>query len=81
MKITVQLFAQARDLAGVPRVELDLDNGGTVAELKAALVRARPALARIERSLMVAVNGEYAAGTLQLSAADEVACFPPVSGG
>ena len=81
MTIPVQLFAQARDLAGAPRLELELDGGATVADLKAALVKARPALARLERSLLVAVNGEYAADAALLSVTDEVACFPPVSGG
>jgi molybdopterin converting factor subunit 1 len=81
MTICVQLFAQARDIAGAPRLEVDVNDGATVADLKAALVKARPALARIERSLLVAVNGEYAADAVRLSATDEVACFPPVSGG
>jgi molybdopterin converting factor subunit 1 len=81
MTIPVQLFAQARDLAGAPRLELELDGGATVADLKAALLKARPALARLERSLLVAVNGEYAADAALLSVTDEVACFPPVSGG
>ncbi len=81
MTIPVQLFAQARNLAGVPRLDVPLVDGATVAELKVALVRARPALARIEQNLLVAVNGEYATDTVRLSATDEVACFPPVSGG
>jgi molybdopterin converting factor subunit 1 len=81
MTIPVQLYALARDLAGAPRLELELSDGATVADLKGALVKARPALARIERSLLVAVNGEYAADSMRLSSRDEVACFPPVSGG
>ena len=81
MTISVQLFAQARDLAGAPRLDLELEGGATVADLKTALVKAHPALARIERSLLVAVNGDYAADAALLSAMDEVACFPPVSGG
>lgn len=81
MTIPVQLFAQARELAGAPRLELELGGGATVADLRAALVKARPALARIERSLLVAVNGEYAGNAVHLSVTDEVACFPPVSGG
>jgi molybdopterin converting factor subunit 1 len=81
MTISVQLFAQARELSGSARLEVELSAGATVAELKAALVKARPALARIERSLLVAVNSQYAADAVLLSATDEVACFPPVSGG
>jgi molybdopterin converting factor small subunit len=81
MTISVQLFAQARDLAGAPRLDVPLSDGATVAELKVALVRARPVLERIERSLLVSVNGEYAPDGVRLSMTDEVACFPPVSGG
>lgn len=81
MRITVQLFAQARDLAGAPRIELELGITATIGDLRAALVGARPPLATIARTLLVAVNGEYAADTTSVPEGAEVACFPPVSGG
>ena len=81
MTITVQLFARARDLVGGPQLAVELPPGATVADLKSALIRARPELAPLVRSLLVAVDGEYATDAAPLAAAVEVACFPPVSGG
>ncbi len=74
----VLLFAALRDAAG-PSVELDLPAGATVGDLRAELARVVPA-ALLARSA-VAVNHEYADDARELSATDEVAVIPPVSGG
>jgi molybdopterin converting factor subunit 1 len=81
MKITVQLFARARDLARAPRLELEVRESATVGDLKSALVEDRPELGRIAQSLLVAINGDYAADSSRVPPDAEVACFPPVSGG
>lgn len=81
MKISVRLFARARDLAGSPVVELELRDGATVADLRAALLESRPQLQPLAASLLVAVNSEYASDATVIERTAEVACFPPVSGG
>ncbi len=81
MNVHVQLFARARDLAGVPSVNVDIGGEATVAALRKALIESSPELAAIAGSLHVAVNGDYAADTLTIPPQAEVACFPPVSGG
>ena len=81
MKIDVQLFAAARDAAGDAVVSLHLSDTANVAELRRQLTSAVPALAPLAASLLVAVNNQYADDTVQLQDSDEVACFPPVSGG
>ena len=81
MNVEVQLFARARDLAGAPSVNVEIDGQPTVAALREALIASQPALAVIAGSLHVAVNGEYAAETVTIPSQAEVACFPPVSGG
>lgn len=81
MKIQVQLFAAARDAAGQSPVELDLEAESTVAQLRQQIVKTVPGLASISRSLLIAVNSEYASNEIVLTESDEVACFPPVSGG
>jgi sulfur-carrier protein len=81
MSIELQLFARARDLAGRERVELELSDGATVAELRVALAAAVPALAPLVPHLHVAVDREYATDAVSIPAGAEVACFPPVSGG
>ena len=81
MKLTVKLFARARDLAGSDRIELDLPEAARVADLRAALTAACSAMAPLVPRLLVAVGTDYARDDLPLTPDAEVACFPPVSGG
>lgn len=81
MKVSVKLFARARDLAGAPSVDIELPNGATVAQLKAALLENSPALRPMAATLLVAVGSEYASESAVIAPGAEVACFPPVSGG
>jgi molybdopterin converting factor subunit 1 len=81
MKITVRLFARARDLAGLERVEFDISESACVADLKQSLAARFPQVAPLLPSLLVAVGTDYADDCTTLAPDAEVACFPPVSGG
>lgn len=75
----LRLFAQAREAAGTGR---DVVDGVTVDEvLAAAQARYGPGFAALLGSCRVWVNGEVAAGDDPVTADDEVAVIPPVSGG
>ena len=81
MKIAVQLFARARDLAGTGVVRLDLPLGATVGDLRQRLAGDYPALASLVERSALAVNNEFADDSLNLPHEAEVALLPPVSGG
>ncbi len=81
MKINVRLFAQARDLVGSDQVALQLPDQATVAELRTELAAQYPDLAPLAAHLLIAVGVDYADDVAPLNAEDDVACFPPVSGG
>lgn len=81
MKLTVKLFAAARELAGCGEIGIELPTGATVGELRAGLVIAAPALAALAQRSMVAVNEEYAIDATLLRESDVAALIPPVSGG
>lgn len=81
MLIEVKLFAVAKQAAGADRVELDVPNGATVADVRAALVARLPELAAAQKHLLFAVGADYAADATVVRPGDEVACIPPVSGG
>jgi molybdopterin converting factor subunit 1 len=81
VKVTVQLFARARDLAGTERVELEFPAPASVADLKQSLAARFPAVSPLIPRLLVALGTEYADDRTILKPGVEVACFPPVSGG
>ena len=79
--LVVKLFAQARQLAGSPQVEIPWADGQTVLQLKQALAQHKPNLVPLIPRLLVAVNDQYRNDGEGILETDEVACFPPVSGG
>src|SRR5690349_13615164 len=81
IKITVLLFGRAREIAANSSLDIELASPATVEDAFAALKGRFPALAGMERSLLFAVNEEYAARGQALSNRDTLAVLPPVSGG
>ena len=78
--VSVLLFGITRDLTGQSAITLPLGEGTQVGDVLASLHQQFPALAGI-RSVLVAVNGEYAETDQILNQNDEIALIPPVSGG
>ena len=75
----LRLFAQAREAAGSARDTVD---GATVDEvLAAARARYGDAFAALLPNCRIWLNGEPAHGDDPVTADDEVAVLPPVSGG
>lgn len=81
MQIRVRLFATLRQQAGWAQQRLEVPEGATLDEALAAIDSAYPSLAIGRRTFYAAVNQEYAQGEQPLCEGDEVALFPPVSGG
>ena len=81
IRVRVLLFGAARDAAGQAEIELLLAREDTSGQALAQLIEKYPQLSRFGRSLLIAVNQEYARPDVQLSDGDELAVFPPVSGG
>lgn len=79
--LQVKLFARARQIVGSPQIEIPWSDGQPVRTLKQELAERHPSLASLIPSLLVAVNNDYAADDATIRSSDEVACFPPVSGG
>jgi molybdopterin synthase catalytic subunit len=81
IRIKVLFFGAARDAVGHAEVELLLDHNSTSRNVLERLVAKYPGLGRFGRSLLLAVNQEYARSDTHLKDGDELAVFPPVSGG
>ncbi len=80
--LKVILFASLRDLVGSSEIELDLTaEATTVRDVFNTLEGQFPGLKRYESSLLIAVNQEYTGWERSVTSGDEIAFFPPVSGG
>ncbi|MDI9875372.1 MULTISPECIES: molybdopterin converting factor subunit 1 [Bacteroidota] len=80
MKYTIALFGITKEIVGNSSTTLEVSDTLTTDGLLTLLRAEYPQLAAI-RSLLLAVNNEYAEQDLVLSERDEIALIPPVSGG
>ena len=81
VSIRVLFFGAARDVVDANPLDLSLEAPATVGSAFQSLVARFSQLERFGRSLLFAVNQEYATPDTLLKENDELAVFPPVSGG
>jgi molybdopterin converting factor subunit 1 len=81
VKIALRYFALVAELTGRQEGALELASGATVADALQRLGRRHPGLAAAGFRPLVAVNRRYAGDETPLEEGDELAVFPPVSGG
>lgn len=79
--VRVLFFGAARDAVGQGEVDFVLHGTPTAASAFAQMLEKFPDLSRFGRSLLFAVNQEYAQADREVHDGDELAVFPPVSGG
>ena len=75
--IQVRFFASLREQLGVGEVELSLETINTVADVWSQVTHS----AKMPVNTLMAVNMEYVDLAHPVSQGDEVAFFPPVTGG
>ncbi len=80
MNHKILLFGISREIVGSSELTLSLDEGNTVGDLLDVLTQKYPEFSDL-KSIMVAVNNEYAGSDHSLKEGDEIALIPPVSGG
>ena len=73
---TVKCFAALREQVGFAETRVEFEPGATVAELWAMACREN-----LDPHIKVAINHQYADVTAEVGDGDEVAFFPPVTGG
>jgi molybdopterin synthase catalytic subunit len=83
MVLQVRLFAILRERAGRDSLEVEVAEGATVAAALRALAAESEPLGEVLAAMPVvmAVNRSYVSDDATLSAGDELALIPPVSGG
>jgi molybdopterin converting factor subunit 1 len=81
MKVTIKLFAAAKQIAGTDSIELSCSENSTVSDLKGKLVEQLPDLESIVSHARFAINADFATDDTLVQENSEIACIPPVSGG
>jgi molybdopterin converting factor subunit 1 len=81
IKVRVLFFGAARDAVGHEQIDVELESPIDADGARTKLLSSYPSLQRFGKSLLFAVNQEYVQNDRELSEGDELAVFPPVSGG
>lgn len=76
MKVTVKYFASLREVQGMHEEILDLEKEMTIADLWRRLSRSSH-----NEQVLMTINMEYVKPEAMIKEGDEIAFFPPVTGG
>jgi len=79
--VRVRLFGSVREAVGAKELDVRLEPGARVADLRARLATDHPVFGAAGARLRAAVNRETVSEDAALADGDEVAFLPPVSGG
>lgn len=79
-RLTITLFAGLAQAIGGRTLEVPW-SGGTVADLRTALVAARPEVGPLLDQSVVAIGSRYVGDDAPVAPGADVAILPPVSGG
>ena len=79
----IKYFAWIKDITNLEEEEINLNAAKNLDELKTYIIKKYPDLKKhiIKEILRFAINQEYAVNNTNLNEEDEIAIFPPVSGG
>ena len=79
----IKYFAWIKDITNLEEEEINLNQAKNLDELKTYIIKKYPDLKKhmIKEILRFAINQEYAVNNNNLNEEDEIAIFPPVSGG
>ncbi len=81
MNLEIRLFATLKDRAGKAQIQVVVASPATVQTVLDAVATAYPALEPSLATTLVSVNKAFAFAETAVSETDEIALFPPVSGG
>ena len=82
LEIRILFFAKARELVNVSSAAIRVPNSQITEDQLLTLIELKfPELKVLKRGFVLALNEEYAGGTLNLKSGDEIAIIPPISGG
>lgn len=81
MTVKVLFFARLREKMGIKEIDFALDQPVTLEKFQSLFTAQYPIFADLPQPIVVAINQEFAQSDQLVSGGDEVAFFPPVTGG
>ena len=81
MRVTVQVFARLRELAGSAEWQCEVPAGAAIADVWRAVTARHPSLGAFTASISCARNEDFARMNARVHDGDVIAFLPPVSGG
>ena len=81
MQVRLLFFATLKDIAGSRELDVEIPAGTTIGDLWTRLEEKYPRMKDYRSIVLTALNEEYVDKTAMISDGDEIALFPPVSGG
>jgi len=81
LRVKVLFFGRVRELTGITEEAVEMADGATLADLFERYAARFPQLAGFRASLVASRNQEFVSWDTPLSAEDDIAFLPPVSGG
>ena len=81
MQVKLLFFATLKDIVGSRHIEMEIPSGSTIGDLLTNLEASFPRMKDYRPIVLTAINEEYADQRTRIADGDEVAIFPPVSGG
>lgn len=79
--VCVLFFASAKEITGINRTKVEMDENSSTDDLIVKLVDMFPGLDVKRDRISIAVNQTYCKEAVTLKNGDEVALLPPISGG
>jgi len=81
MQVRLLFFASLKDIVGARQMQVEMPAGATVGDVLTRLETSYPRIKDYRRVVLTAVNEEYVDQRALVQDGDEVAIFPPGSGG
>ena len=81
MTVKVLFFAKLREKMGIKEVDIELMESVKLEQFEALLTAKYPSFAELPQPVLVSINQAFAQPEQWVSSGDEVAFFPPVTGG
>lgn len=81
MQVKLLFFATLKDIVGARQLQMDMPAGSTIEDVLTHLESSYPRIKDYRPVVLTAINEEYVNRQTTVEDGDEVAIFPPVSGG